>query len=89
MMQGRSDVAALCLGHAFMAEGFVEGSTAEVLREIVALDATLGRVKMDWELPAWDEGRLRSHADALAEKSDALLARKEKEGLLWRQPFRH
>ena len=55
---------------------------AEVLREIVALDATLGRVKMDWELPAWDEGRLRSHADALAEKSDALLARKEKEGLL-------
>ena len=57
-------------------------SKAELLREIVRLDAGLGRVKMDWELPAWGEDKLRAHAAGLREKSAAQAARKDKEEML-------
>lgn len=55
---------------------------AELLRNVVKLDAQLGRTKMDWELPVWTTERLEEHAAALQQQVSALAAHKEKQVLL-------
>jgi len=55
---------------------------SELLREVVQLDAQLGRTKMDWDLPIWEPERLRAHADGLAEQAAETAAHKEKQKLL-------
>lgn len=57
-------------------------TNAEILREIVKLDAQLGRTKMDWELPTWSVERLSEHAEMLTQKVTELALHKEKQELL-------
>ncbi|KAL1514411.1 hypothetical protein AB1Y20_003512 [Prymnesium parvum] len=55
---------------------------SEVLRGILRLDAQLGRTKMDWELPAWEEERLLAYSEELRGKVEAHKGHKEKQTLL-------